>query len=366
VIFFQNGEYSAFATAFRATNKYAASGTADAPSVAYFLKKNSDGKWIDGTAELLPNKDDRLNCVSNGYSIVADFNNDGKPDVYLACNGIDADLLPEIKSKLTLNDQNNLGLSKQFIYLSTASGQYRRVMLPDMIYGHMAAAADLNHDGNIDILTTNQADVDIQPFIYLGNGDGTSNIDNSIIPPMMHQYTNKTPNDFHNAGLYQVELIPIDGRIDAIWASTAKTIWMKGRANGELGFNTEDVVIFETAKSPNYQLNYDMPKDFIYDYTKNVFYFGSRVAVDIYESKVEYAILKFSKSGEFLGAKGIWLNYNNHDPDTSIDFRFQSFTDQYKQLPNGSFKAYTSGCLIGVNGLPPQLPGRCTQTINVD
>src|SRR5476649_1551593 len=53
---------------------------------AYFYKKDASGNWIDHTADILA---DQTGCISPRKVIVADFNGDGKPDVFVACHGID-------------------------------------------------------------------------------------------------------------------------------------------------------------------------------------------------------------------------------------------------------------------------------------
>ena len=89
--FLQEGKHSAFVSSMRTTNKHGIANLPDAPGVAYFLSQDAHGVWRDRTSELLKTKADRETCISASYSITADFNNDGKPDVYIACSGADTD-----------------------------------------------------------------------------------------------------------------------------------------------------------------------------------------------------------------------------------------------------------------------------------
>jgi hypothetical protein len=348
--FFQEGEYAAFTTAFRATNTYVSPGTSDAPGVAYFLAKNGEGQWVDRTRELIPDEQERLNCVTNGYAIVADFNNDRRPDVYLACNGIDAEPLPEVKARLTRQQLDELGLSRQFVYLSTPAGTYRRVELPDLVYGFHASAADIDGDGNVDVLSSG----DFKPFVYLGNGDGTFRRNDTIVPDNLHRFTDATPDSIHHDGLYMATLIPIDGRIDAVWSSNTNTVWMKGQPGG---FDVASAITLEKAYSSKYGVQYRLPLEIMFDQKRREFVLGTLALVsDVTPDDAEYALLKYDTAGRYLGAFGVWLNPYNHNPADPLEIRFQSFSDQYKQLPSGDYKAYTAGCLGG-------LPGRCGQII---
>src|SRR4051794_18379186 len=49
--------------------------------------KSSMGAWVDQTSVLLS---DTTGCIHPRKAVVADFNRDGKPDVYFACHGVDA------------------------------------------------------------------------------------------------------------------------------------------------------------------------------------------------------------------------------------------------------------------------------------
>ena len=73
-------------------------------------------------------------CIHPRKAIVADFNGDGRPDIFVACHGYDATPFPGEANKVVLSQPNGTYVT------SNASA--------DVGFHHGAAAADLNGDGN--------------------------------------------------------------------------------------------------------------------------------------------------------------------------------------------------------------------------
>jgi hypothetical protein len=67
--FFQEGKYSAFVVS--------------TAGQAYFLRQSASGTWTDDSSTLFGTG--ARNTCNATYAITADFNADGKPDVFLSC-----------------------------------------------------------------------------------------------------------------------------------------------------------------------------------------------------------------------------------------------------------------------------------------
>ncbi|MBR7800500.1 FG-GAP-like repeat-containing protein [Undibacterium fentianense] len=136
--FFQDGTISMVA----ATNVFAGRngfGSTVAGRI-YFFHSDGKGGWIDQTEKLIGD-DARTGCISPRKIIVADFNSDKKPDVFVACHGIDGEI-----------PQGFPQGEKPRYLLSQADGKYKNFQLELNCYCHGAAAADFNNDGYADIV----------------------------------------------------------------------------------------------------------------------------------------------------------------------------------------------------------------------
>jgi hypothetical protein len=155
----------------------------------YFYRQDANGNWVDNTAALLTNT---IGCLHPRKAIIADFNNDGMPDVFFACHGADAPPYP--------GEQPHL-------LLSQIDGTYKNVTLPVTCFCHSASAADVTRDGYPDILVTDTT-VAQTPYFLINNQDGTFTADYSRLPASLkgQQIFTAELIDFSVSGRYDVFL----------------------------------------------------------------------------------------------------------------------------------------------------------------
>jgi hypothetical protein len=179
--FKQNGTMSLFASITTYdVNKPLSEAT---PSKFAFYSKAADGLWIKET-DLI---DSANGCVHARKAVVNDFNNDGKPDVLVACQGYDA--APFAGEQL-------------WLVLSMPNGKYVNKAIPNFIgYFHSATAADFDGDGNIDIIATD-TNAATKARLFLGKGDGTFNEASQNLPTQLrdHYYYTVEATDVNGDG----------------------------------------------------------------------------------------------------------------------------------------------------------------------
>lgn len=207
--FFQDGSYVAFSALTRWTGAYAPPTNPDkwpdAPAYAVFVRQKADGTWEDVT-NLLIKDGIRETCISPGFSHVADLNNDGRPDVYLDCTGLDF----LINGVYKPDDQ----ISEQYVILSQPDGSYKvKVAGVGKIYGHGATLADIDNDGNIDVISVDPVANKI-PLVLWGKGDGTFTLDNT-----------RFPEETRNKNIYTVEAIKMNGQLKFILSGFSNEVF---------------------------------------------------------------------------------------------------------------------------------------------
>lgn len=193
-------------------------------SKPYFFKR-INGVWTDKTTDILS---DRAGCTTAAYAITADFNGDGRHDIFVACKGA--------------LSGGQWQREAQLLYLSTddANGTYTKINLHasngvDFIYaGFQATAADVNDDGAMDlVLATGES----SPVFLMGRAASPkTNIDFTL---------DTTRTVVSNIGMptliHSVKLIPRSGtsRFDLVISGGASNqgqsiVWISGSTDTAL------------------------------------------------------------------------------------------------------------------------------------
>jgi hypothetical protein len=124
-------------------------------------------------------------CIHPRKALIADFNQDGKPDVFVACHGFDAAPFPGEKNKVVLSQPGG-GYA-----VSDASS--------DVGFFHSAASADLDGDDDADVIVTNHFDAN-SAFVLLNDGNGNFTREAAARLPALGQ-----------RNYFTVELLDVDG-----------------------------------------------------------------------------------------------------------------------------------------------------------
>jgi hypothetical protein len=114
---------------------------------AHLLARDATGRWADRSAELL-DAHQRAVCPRPVQALSVDFNRDGRPDVWLACEG------------------------RQLLLLSQADGRYQRIDTPFVLQARQAEARDVDGDGWPDIVLLDTGTGTPRTLLLLGRGDG--------------------------------------------------------------------------------------------------------------------------------------------------------------------------------------------------
>ncbi len=138
--FQRNGTYSAFVIA--------SDGTTLRP---YFIGYDS-GTWTNLSGTLFRSVAHQETCANPKQSLVADLNQDGRPDIYVVCAG--------------LNSGGSLQPQAQYVYLSQSDGTYltttTSTIAPSVtLLASSAAIADIDRNGCPDVVTTDNGSLKI-------------------------------------------------------------------------------------------------------------------------------------------------------------------------------------------------------------
>ena len=158
------------------------------PGKGYFFKC-INGSWVDKTAELLV---DRTGCISPRKVLVADFNGDGKPDIFVSCTGHD----DSVNGKLPGEHPRLL--------LSQPDGTYKNTEFQLNCYCHSASAAEINSVGYADLIV--QDNVTEGVLFFRNNKNGTFTSSRTQLPSSA---MNVGSNGEFTHGIWTTEFIDI-------------------------------------------------------------------------------------------------------------------------------------------------------------
>ncbi|WP_432382556.1 FG-GAP repeat domain-containing protein [Duganella sp. P38] len=249
------------------------------PSVFAFWTKSANGSWVKEDAMI----DSTVGCVHPRKAVVADFNNDGKPDVLVACQGYDG---------------GQYAGEKMFLVLSTQSGVYHSTPLQDFVgFFHSVSAADLNGDGNVDFVAVDPNSPQALRM-FMGKGDGT-----------FTEAFDKFPAYVQNRDFYTVELVDVNGdnMLDMLvgghdWQGDSKAAYIQG--NGTANFNTAVVTVLPTVPDHGVVLDFLVANGSIYvDRTSgggNAGFYQSKVIqkIDIASMRSSVPFIKLLSTAE--------------------------------------------------------------------
>ena len=301
--FFQEGQYSAFVVS--------------TSGQAYFLRwKTTTSSWVDDSARLF-GSGSRDTCNAT-YAITADFNGDGKPDVFLSCSGT----------------------SNQLMFVSSGSTYARRdTLIP--VDGNRASAADIDGDRILDLVLTQRNAV---PQVWKGNTGGVTFTQQSswLVTSSCSGFTLPTNID-------TVFLVPgSSGRVDLV-------------VGGIAAVGGQPYVLMQKQNTPPYFTTCNgFSKGFqqIYDASNN----NASLRDLVYQSDKYYLLTQSNLTNQIQmssytvnadGSPVISKTQRLSESDTGA-----GLSQQYKYNSAGYFQPYDAGCslkrcLASANIAPP-------------
>jgi FG-GAP-like repeat len=144
------------------------------------------GSYIDGTTQVVPGEVPAP--IIGRKIIVADFNADGRLDIFIADHGYDQPPFPGNHNWLLLSDG-----AGHLVYQSAFAAT------EPVGFHHGATAGDIDHTGHISIFVTGNGPPGSPPYFILNDGQGHFTVD-----------TTRVPSSIISQRLYTCELIDVD------------------------------------------------------------------------------------------------------------------------------------------------------------
>ena len=321
--FFQEGKYSAFVAANQANGL----------AKAYFLKKNDAGTWTDATTDVLT---DRSICTKVVQAISADFNGDGKPDVYVACGG-------------------SAGSMRQVFFMSkTGQIAYERQETTFSLQSWGAAAANIDGDTNgaIDLVVT---DNDMTLAVM---NDGLKNGANSFAKDLAGRVPTGGGGQSFPTLHRKVFLIPqANANPDLVIAGTgaganSNAIYLKNDTVRKGYFfvspSTGASAMFEAKLVNGVAVKF---YDVVADSSQALYVLAKDVGVETSSSATEMIVLKYESSSAISGANSILNLQGGYNGVLALPSNPYSPTDgflsQFKINAAGRLVAFDGACAVG-------------------
>lgn len=195
--FFRDGQNTLVTSSTEYLNDPNATPSNARPGHIKFWRKDSNGNWVNHTQEILA---DDTGCLLARKVVIADFNGDGRPDVFFSCSGFDAEPFPGEHPR---------------ILLSQLDGSYQNKVMDFNCYCHGAAAADFDHNGYADIVVGDFL-MGKGAYFLKNNKDGTFSIDDTRLPASIK----------YKGAIFSVEVVDMngDGKLD-VWLAGNEKDW---------------------------------------------------------------------------------------------------------------------------------------------
>lgn len=237
-------------------------------------------------------------CLTPRKAVVADFNQDGHPDIFVACHGWD----------MTINGQWTFEPNRLLINDSQGAGNFTASDVGAKDYNadgsgfyHGASAADINGDGYPDIVITDN---------FRAPGKNVTVLINQKTNPVTF-VVDDTRVAGQSAGPYfSVELIDIDkdGKIDIVAAGAeqasgnADTVILYNDGSGNFGARKTVITALSAYPSPQDFTVYDKSTD------ERILYLG-RVSGDYSSQAVQAFNLKTNTSSIVWTGDRAWVEW---------------------------------------------------------